>query len=51
MITSKRGILTLYLFQWKILCKDSFPVYGTMVALEKMRKENLFGQHKKYDLF
>ena len=48
--------LTLRLFRWKTLCKDSFPCFPVFCRIKKKKKKKsqrktIFRQHKKYDLF
>ena len=44
--------LLLYLFWWKILCKNSFLYFLVFNSIKKKSKwKTIFGQHKKYDLF
>ena len=48
----KKEYLTVCLFRWKILCKDSFPCFPMYGSIRKNEKGKLYlVKHKKYNLF
>ena len=50
-IDNKENNLPLYLFQWKDFVGSFMCLLGFISIKKRVKRKNIFGQHKKYSLF